>query len=80
MVSRSPIGLLAAFAGLILLTSSAGAAEAPPVPNEVQVAAATLHEIVFKIDVNGGDYVTAKEVTLSIEPTAATTTRKPRPR
>lgn len=70
MVSRSKIGILAAFAGLILLTPSAGAAEAPPVPNEVQVAAATLHEIVFKIDVNGGDYVTAKEVQLSIEPTA----------
>ncbi len=71
MVFRSKIGLLAALAGFILLTSTAGAAEAPTPAGELQLAAATLHEVVFKIDVNGGDFVTAKEVTLSIEPAAS---------
>jgi hypothetical protein len=70
MVFRSKIGLLAAFAGLLLLTPFAGANEAPAPAGQVQLAAATLHEVQVKVDVNGGDHVTAKEFQIVIEPSA----------
>jgi len=70
MVFRSKIGLLAAFAGMLLLPVSAGANEAPAPEGQVQIAAATLHEVVLKINVNNGDTVTAKEVQVAIEPSA----------
>lgn len=70
MVLRSKLGFLAALASLFLSLSAATANEAPVQTGEVQLSAATLHEVVFQIDVNGGDYVTARDVQLSIEPGA----------
>lgn len=70
MVFPSKIGRLAAFAGFLLFAPSAGANEVPAPEAPLQLAAATLHEVVLKIDVNGGDTVTAKEFKVEIEPSA----------
>jgi hypothetical protein len=76
MVFHSKIGLLAVFAGLLLLTPVAGASEAPVPGGQVQLAAATLHEVVVKVDVNGGDHVTAKEFQIVIEPSAGNSNKE----
>lgn len=41
---------------------------APSGPGDLQVAASPVHQVTIKVDVNNGDYVTAKQVVLKIEP------------
>ena len=59
----------AAALGLSLPSSTIAAEE-----GAVQLAAQTLHAVTIEVDVNNGDYVTAKEVKLTIVPAAGSDT------
>lgn len=68
MVFRMKIGLLAAFAGLLMLSPNGVTADEKT--DKTQVAVSQGHLVTFDINVNNGDYVSAKEVLLQIEPMA----------
>lgn len=62
MVFRSKIGLLAALAGLLMLSPHGATAD-----DKTQMAATKGHLVTFDIKVNNGDYVNARDVMLVIE-------------
>lgn len=65
------VAFVAALAlGQSLPVSTIAAEQGTAEESAVQLAAQTMHSVTIEVDVNNGDYVTAKEVKLSIVPAA----------
>jgi len=65
------VAFVAALAlGQSLPVSTIAAEQGTAEESTVQLAAQTMHSVTIEVDVNNGDYVTAKEVKLSIVPAA----------
>lgn len=63
MIMRAKLGLLAAFASMFLFATDATRAD-----DKTQVAVSQGHSVTIKVNVNNGDYVSARDVVMLIQP------------
>lgn len=68
MAFCSFLGRAAAFVAALALGQSLSLSTIAAEEGDVQLAAQTMHAVTIEVDVNNGDYVTAKEVKLTIVP------------
>ena len=74
MAFCSFLGRVAAVLAALALGQSLPAATIAAEEGGIQLAAQTMHAVTIEIDVNNGDYVTAKEVKVTIVPAAGSDT------
>jgi hypothetical protein len=68
MAFCSILGRVAAFVAVLALGQSLPVSSIAAEPSSVQLAAQKMHSVTIEVDVNNGDYVTAKEVKVTIVP------------